>query len=230
MKRYRKTLNNGFTLIELLTVIAIIGVLAAILIPVLGSVRNKASSAHSVSNLRQIGGAIMMYASDHNGQLPGPINSGQGPNFPDTTGNTTYINPYLPYFLKDYLSTEPSPVNQTQEYSSVFSYPAWFAESGGAGISYYIKREVEDADGEKYEPMGNRRSASDASRNNSSMTTFQLTNLDLKGLTWIIEVDQQSPIGSPGWKRNLPESPVHGDSRNALLYDLSVASVPLDKF
>ena len=45
---------SAFTLIELLTVIAIIGILAGILIPAVGAVRQKASQAKSSSNMRQI--------------------------------------------------------------------------------------------------------------------------------------------------------------------------------
>ena len=52
-KSCRNTLSrSGFTLIELLTVIAIIAILAAILIPVVGSVRASARSSVCQSNLR----------------------------------------------------------------------------------------------------------------------------------------------------------------------------------
>jgi prepilin-type N-terminal cleavage/methylation domain-containing protein len=65
-------LRNGFTLIELLTVIAIIGILAAIIFPTVNTVRAKAQRAVDASNLREIAKAAMVYAADNNDRLPDP--------------------------------------------------------------------------------------------------------------------------------------------------------------
>lgn len=61
---------RAFTLIELLTVIAIIGILAAIIIPTVGKVRATANKAKCASNLRQLATACINYANDAKSQLP----------------------------------------------------------------------------------------------------------------------------------------------------------------
>ena len=62
--------RRAFTLVELLTVVAVIAILAAILIPLVGSVRDRANSSKSVSNLRQIGVIVQTYANENNGRYP----------------------------------------------------------------------------------------------------------------------------------------------------------------
>ncbi|EIP96923.1 prepilin-type N-terminal cleavage/methylation domain-containing protein [Opitutaceae bacterium TAV1] len=69
-KPARRPPGAGFTLIELLTVIAIIGILAAIIIPTLAKVRESARKAQSTSNLRQWGTALHLYLADSRNLLP----------------------------------------------------------------------------------------------------------------------------------------------------------------
>ena len=62
--------SKRFSLIEILVVIAIIGILASILLPVLGKSRKKAFQISCASNIRQVGLAANMYSSDWDGLFP----------------------------------------------------------------------------------------------------------------------------------------------------------------
>lgn len=69
-KRFKIQRKAGFTLVELLIVMAVIGILAAILFPVFGRVRESARRSVCLSNMKQIGIGLMQYTQDYDETMP----------------------------------------------------------------------------------------------------------------------------------------------------------------
>src|SRR5882757_5235327 len=87
MKRPR----SGFTLVELLTVLAIVGILLALLLPAVQSIRAQASGLACQHNLRQIGIALHAYHDGH-GAFPATFSTKDRPYVSWLARILTYID------------------------------------------------------------------------------------------------------------------------------------------
>ncbi len=83
--------RRAFTLIEILAVAAIIAILAVLIVPVTSTVQARAESGKCLSNLRQIGIALNLYANEHNGLYPASWAGAEG----------TWVEATVPYIGQD---------------------------------------------------------------------------------------------------------------------------------
>lgn len=128
--------RKGFTLIELLTVIAIIAILAAILIPAVGKIRKNAMMTKKASNYRQLYIANTMYASDHKGHCVVAEDSRSG-------SKKLWRELLAPYLSAE--ATRQQDINQAEIYSCPFYKdlnPA--AENWETGIGLNLRLRAPD--------------------------------------------------------------------------------------
>ncbi len=136
--------QQAFSLIELLAVIAVLGLLTAILIPVVGGLRGEAARSENASNLRQLGNALNLHMVEHNGLGPYDAQD-RGSNGIGKwlLGNRLVVfGPLLPYLD---IETSPVPDETPRLFLSPVSTEERLARVGGPGgveTNYWMNPEV----------------------------------------------------------------------------------------
>jgi prepilin-type N-terminal cleavage/methylation domain-containing protein/prepilin-type processing-associated H-X9-DG protein len=127
--------RRGFTLIELLVVIAIIAILAAILFPVFAQARQKARITSCLSNLKQFGTALMMYAQDYDETLTPHVDRWPSGTFDPDIGTSVVGNRlkavWNPYIKNDQIYRCPADTGAYPTRWDLGETSYWYHPSSG---------------------------------------------------------------------------------------------------
>jgi prepilin-type N-terminal cleavage/methylation domain-containing protein len=125
-----KPRKGTFTLIELLTVIALISILAAMLLPALVSARNRGKAIECLSRLKQLGVCTELYGVDYQDYIP--------PSWHMMFGNQTWMSSLIPYASSDKSGSRlfwcPGAPPQNGEVNSSNAYKTY-----NANLFFYIR-------------------------------------------------------------------------------------------
>ena len=97
--------DKSFTLIELLVVIAIIAILAGMLLPALGAVKETGKQANCTNNLKQMGTALVTYENDYQAMPYGNFTGATGG---DTASDGDYASGHFETLRRDSLDEPKS--------------------------------------------------------------------------------------------------------------------------
>lgn len=105
LKMERVDRKHGFTLVELLVTLAIIALLMAASFPAYRMAIQHANCTGCLSHMHSLGGAFLLYANDHDAQLPGRAEGGVNDKWPVfllpyVTGPAMYVDPGDPVATK----------------------------------------------------------------------------------------------------------------------------------
>jgi type II secretory pathway pseudopilin PulG len=198
--------------VELLVVLTVIAILAALSLGSLSKLGASSDRSKAVSNMRQIGTGITLFAADNDGKLPGPLWPGQLAQF-DPARSGRLVRELAPYL------GIPTPAAPKVE--ALFVPPAYRKTVSSSFLdsarTYVLNMSVVNAD-QILVPWGNLA---------TSPSSQPLKVAAIPAQAWgFSDADALHPrVVGTSWAANTPPKPVHTPKRLAWFFNGSVAPV-----
>ncbi len=215
-----------------MVVIAIIGILAALLLPALSRAKEKAYQTQCLNNLKQLGIAIQLYTEEHSDQLPGPVWLG----FYEEYDNQDFTR--LPYYIATYMglpaasaTPQDAPLARCPSASHHWKQPAAGTPpmSNFVPLSYMATPQITNVNsGVVTRPFGYpyTKPPYNTKTNEAPKRIAEIANTSS---CWALtDVDQDNGVAASYYFVYLPTEPVHGHVRNQLFFDWHVEAVPAE--
>lgn len=207
-----RTPHGAFTLVEFFAVLAVIAILAALSLGGISKLASNSDRSKAISNMRQIGIGITLFAADHEGKLPGPLWPGQMAQF-DPARNGRLVRELAPYL------GIPTPAAPKVE--PLFVPPAYRKAMSPSSLdsarTYVLNMAIQDGD-QILIPWGNLA---------TPPATPPLNLASIPPQAWgFSDADALHPrvVGAP-WATNTPPKTVHTPKRLAWFFNGSVGQV-----
>ena len=204
--------RGGFTLVELLVVIGVIAVLASLSLAVLSKVGAASDRSKAISNMRQIGAGINLFAADNDGRLPGPLWPGQLAQF-DPARSGRLVRELAPYLgIPTPTTPKVEPLFVPPAYRKVVS-PAFL----DSARTYVVNMSIREGD-KTIIPWGNLA---------SPPSTQPLKLAAIPPQSWgFSDADGLHPrVAGTSWAANTPPKPIHTPRRLAWFFNGAVSPV-----
>ncbi len=224
--------RRAFTLIEILVILGIIVLLLALLIPYGLRFREGGRSAACLQNFQYIGKAMLAYAKDNEGRLPGPLSVDQ---YPVVSAGTPPREGQLLKHIARYLDSSPSSPSTVASAKTLFMCPSWQRSEHTTDSPIYLvnNEPVEPLDQPAWGDGTKPPLKLEELKGWKMQVNEKTTSVELSKAWAMTEADQEVArllgFAREKWTGRLPATAVHFNQRNALFFDMHVAPLRLSK-